>query len=195
MSEVHDSATVARRIDRLAMAGESEDRQLGIVAHLSSNGMPFGIGVLVDGAVIRGQAGPASQFVQVLQESFNRMTTALFAEQADLGEATSAVFTGDLELSRSWEGSDEEVFTRYPDDPPPKLDELAVEDVLPYLRALAFPRFLHLEHARVAQPSGQEVVVGSMRVRMSRISAWWPLEADESTTVTYGDANPPAEGR
>lgn len=175
-----DLTPIIRRLDR-ARAEAGPDHLLQVVLAIAS-GVDVPIGMVVDGAVVVGALTTSASFKHELLRAFR-----VEAEHFPGVESVLDIITRGVEREYEQDADDvrqgRERLASYPDDV--SLDDIAAEDLKSVIAAIAPTQYCEVSDARILV--GREWrTVAAIRVRVDRISAWWPLEADATTTVTYG---------
>lgn len=185
-----ESDRLAKRLDRLTAERPADDRHLGLLAMLASTGLPVAVGLLVDGMVIRGTTCTQEQYVDGLTAAVLKMADVLFKDFPTVRDDLRPVFTDEIARDKALAEADDALLSKYLEHPPASIDDLASGDVKAFVRSRRQEAFFHLADAHLGTAGTDQTVVGLVRIRLSNVSAWWPLEEDRTANVTYG---PPGE--
>lgn len=181
-----DPAGLSARLDRIAaFVRPADDSLLTFVAILGRLGPGVALGLLVDGVVITGAIGPERLFGNALWDATKDALDAM-----DLDEGSRAAFEAAwqqvADLRAKAESEDEELLQRYGTDV--RIDDVDPDDVYAVHRLRAADPTIELHGVQLhATPGGQPIHLDTMRVRVSSVSAWWPLKA-QGLQVTYSAA-------
>jgi len=180
---VADPTGLSARLDRIAaFVRPADDSLLTFVTVLGRLGPGVGLGLLVDGVVITGAIGPERLFGDALWDATK---DALDAMNLDDGSraAFDAAWRKVVELRAEAEFEDEELMQRY--ESGVRIDDVDPDDVYAVHRLRAADPTIELHGVQLyATPGGEPAHLDAMRVRVSSISAWWPLKA-QGVRVTY----------
>ena len=158
---------------------------------IGATGLPVGIGMLVDGALIAGAVQAPVGFGNAVADAANTAMEG-FGWREELRSEITAAFRelepGFAELQEEAE----ELADRYPDDA--NIDDIDGPDVFDFYRALMDRATVDLADVRMTLPGRDEAVsLSAMRVQVAHIAAWWPLEAQDGTNVNYVAPSPTSE--
>lgn len=171
-----------RRLEYLtASAQRSVDGLLRLIVSVSGieNGMPFPIGMLVDGAIVRGGLASAEYFGRSVDRAFVGLIDGMWpdasavSETDDLRTTLTAMSTKFVEAQRDRTARAREAMEQYGESLP-SIDEVKSEDLSSLIAVEAAPVAVDVRDAQIAI-GGVSTNVGSMRVEVSHIAAWWPL--------------------
>jgi hypothetical protein len=143
------------------------------------DGMPFPIGLLVDGAIIRGGLASAEFFAQSVDRAFEDLTDRMWSDSSarartsDLRTMLTAMSTKFVETQRSRTSHAREVMEEYGESIP-SIDEVKPEDLHSLIAIEVTPIAIDVRDAQITI-GGVSTSVGSLRVEVSHIAAWWPL--------------------
>lgn len=179
---------VSKRLDRAWATQWNRDHIFELLA-VVSQGVPVGIGLLVDGRVIRGVVTPEAQLFEAATAAVARPLQAFGSAWAEeLQRTYLESFTRLAEQEERRRNEDRDMTQRYMDEAVrPAIDGMAEEDVIPFYRQLVGAPSLTVGQARI-DVDGTTVLVDVMSVRRESISAWWFLDSEEGSPIHYGGA-------
>jgi hypothetical protein len=144
-----------------------------------SSGIPFAVGLLVDGVVVRGAIAPPERLAAALDDGIEALTSEIWRDSPDqlepLREVLAGVFATVVRVQR--EKLAEARTALEPYDPHGSIDDFKPEDVDAFLRSERPALAVDLADA-VVMVGGIAVNVGVLRIEASHIAAWWPLQQE-----------------
>jgi hypothetical protein len=186
---VADASALSARLDRIAaFVRPADDSLLTFVSILGRSGPSVGLGLLVDGVLVTGAIGPERLFDEALWDATQDALDALHLDD-EARDAFEGAWRKVNDLRSEADAEDEELMQRY--EASARVDDVEPEDVYALSRLRIADPTVELHGVQLhAVPGGVPVSLDVMRVRVSSISAWWPLKA-QGVKVTYASA--PAE--
>lgn len=182
-----------RRIAKSAVfsAGPHDD-QLGLLVTIGELGHPIGVRLLVDGILIAGAVSPVGRLADHLQDEARRSVGAL-DDPEPMAEALVSAFQSEAERVAQARAEHDELMEKYrEDDGPLDIDEISIDDVDRFFRMVRGRDTFDLQDATVLMPGHDPMAVDTMRIRLSAVSAWWPLNAEGASTVYRRSEHDPA---
>ena len=174
---------IYRRLAKSAVFSTApHDYQLGLLVTIGELGHPIGVRLLVDGLLIAGAVAPPSRFADLLQDE-GRRSVSVLDDPEPMAEALVSAFQSEAERIASDRAEDDKLMQKYRDDGPLDIDEIDIEDVDRFFRMVRGRDTFDLQDATVIMPGSDPIAVSSIRVRLDAVSAWWPLNAEGTTTV------------
>jgi len=182
-----DVSRVTRRLDRQYLAA-SYDAFLELIGSLGAEGtLPFAVGMLVDGTVVRGVVQSTHVFADHLDAALAELLShRVPADDSATRDAVHEMFRDLAHRTDDRRKAAREVAEQYV-GPEFSLDDIPEADVRSVLDALRPNAFVVVANAQIVVPPSFHRV-GAMRVRVDRISAWWPLSSEQDVRINYGDA-------
>jgi hypothetical protein len=179
---------VARRLDR-AFAEQRKDTLLSMVAGYGDSGLPIAVGMIVDGLVVRGFFAPATSFAAELDRSVSSLTDSMGPEMVEVKSLLDGAFERLVKERQDDEKAARDVVDKYLSDDqsdrqPVRIDDIEGDDFADYVLAIWSTTTLQLRQAK-AFLGGEWVEIDTMRVSLSHVGAWWPLEAEQGQEVRY----------
>lgn len=180
---------IVKRLDRANVRLTApRDDLLAMLTRLGETGLPIGIGMLVDGAVIAGAVQPPSVLGNALSDAAVEAMVAFGWSD----EATDEIAATIRELEpRIAEVQDDaaKVAEKYPVEA--NVDTVEGADIFDFYRAFVDSGTVDLQNAVMTLPGHAEPIqLKSLRVNIAHIAAWWPLSAQDGATVTYSPISP-----
>lgn len=176
----HEIDAISRRVDRLA-ANHVIDGLLDLAMTLARGGLPFPIGIVVSGVVVRGALSASTKTAQEVDAALLQVIDSMFVDSEELRAVTAGAF---LKLAESIGENIKrarELLAAYPEDA--TIDDLSDEDFQGTL-GLGVNAVIDLVDAKVLV-SGQWIEVGVMRISIDQVGAWWPLASEEGTNIVF----------
>lgn len=183
-----DDAALARRLDRIAAwVRPADDGLLSLAAALGRSGAGVGLGLIVDGLLVTGAIGPQRFFADTLWEATDEALEEMGLEattRAQYAEVWSQILDLDEERRRR----DDELMEKYAHDV--ELEDVELGDAYEVSRLRLPDPAIDLHDVQLhVVPGAEPVGLSTMRVNLSKVSAWWPLKA-QGVRVTYSSAGP-----
>jgi|SRR5665647_1854403 len=187
---IEDRHGIERRLDR-EHAGRLSDGLLSVLAMLGNNGMPVGVGLIVDGIAVRGFPTSPETFSAALDKALLRIVDIVGSNwDPEVKKSLADPFSQLIARRRTNEAAAravvERVMAERPEGDAPSIDEIELDDIEDFYRATEAPRLIELQNAKFFS-AGDWVEVGSMRVDVSHIAAWWPMDEEAGAEVNYVD--------
>jgi len=189
MTEV-EALGISRRLDR-DFVRHGQDSLLDMCASLGRTGLPIAVGIIVDGVIVRGAMTAPRTFAFAADEALLRAINAFGSKwDAEMRGTVEGVFSKIVEEHDEREKAARKVADRYlaardSDDKPLNIDDIELDDVKDVFRALAEPSVIQLAEAKLFATTGQWIEIGTMRVEVHHIAAWWPLDEESGAQVNY----------
>jgi hypothetical protein len=190
LTEDEGMTAITRRMER-EFALRSGDGLLGMLAGLGRSGLPIGVGMIVDGIVLRGGVTGSSVFAEALDSALSRIVDVIGTSwDSEVRNTIEGAFGRKIEQRDRNEGIAREVAERYfehsDSEEGPNIDDIDVTDVVKVYSAVNTPSVIELTEAKLLI-AGVWVEVKALRVELDHIGAWWPLDAEAGANVTYID--------
>jgi hypothetical protein len=177
---------ILKRLDREWFARRS-DARLELLVTMGEAGLPVALGLLVNGAIIRGTVGHPRRFAEAGSRAIERAMEAFYATW-DTGAKRTAIEA----LRRNEDSRDERrqrqqqvVDHYYEANASFNVDDVALEDIADVTQAIVPGANLTFEQATLQQPGQPLIHVGTMQVSREAIDSWWMLDEEEGAQPNY----------
>jgi hypothetical protein len=177
---------LVKRLDRAHFSRRrpSHDEMFQALTILGEIGIPVAVGLIVDGVRMTGALGRPEAFAAVVADAAGTVLGVTNWSAEDIENVTKR-FTEQVEARRSALADARLVASRY--QPGVGIDDIEAADVRDYYFALNEESTIALYQVQIFHEGyGAPTEVEYARVRTASISAWWPLEAQVGSSVTYG---------
>lgn len=176
---------ISRRLDRVAAwVRPPTDNLMVYLSALGRSGAGVGIGMIVDGALVFGAIGPESLFRDAVSDAAQDAFEGMGLDQ-NRRQAYTDAWNQMLEAQEKHQSDRDELMERYDKDV--DIDDVALEDVYALSRLRVPDPVVDLHDVLLHVEGRDPLAISSMRVNLSRISAWWPLKA-QGVNVVYNSA-------
>ena len=195
MSDQVQTDRILRRLERLDVHMALRDPLLDLIATIGSVGAPLAIGLVVDGTHMSGTLLASDSLAEFLDAELFRAMSAIYGERNQVVDSTAGAFTRMIEQEREKTADAKSVLARHwPDGQSefPDIDAIPFDDIREFCRALEPISRAVLTQARILT-AGEWISVEHVSIDLRRVSAWWPLSAQEGTAVSYSLGIPISE--
>lgn len=182
MDDSAGSSDVIRRLDRIAAwVRPDDDRLLTFLGIAGRGGLGVAVGMIVDGVMLFGAIGPQRGTEEALWDA-TRDAIQESDTPKDVREVLEASWQLMLERDQTRLADEDRLMDRY--EPGVEIDDIDINDVYSLHRMIGTD-VLDLHDVQMHMGAGWDPIeISAMRVRLSSVSAWWPLKS-QGVNVHY----------